>query len=129
MNGVNPRPITALIADDVLASRELLRQMLGKLGVVVVAQVADGHQALARLATHAVDVVFLDIDMPGCNGLEVLKQMQSRQPMPWVVMVSAHSTMDNLQVAIDHGAKGFVVKPYAMAKIQQAIERFQQAAQ
>jgi CheY-like chemotaxis protein len=126
---MSTRPTTALIADDVFASRELLRQMLDKLDVVVVAQVADGHQVLAKLATHAVDIVFLDIDMPGCNGLEVLRQMRGSAAMPWVVMISAHSTIDNVQLAIDHGAKGFVVKPYAMAKIQQAIERFRQAVQ
>jgi len=115
------RRLTALIADDVLASRELLSHMLDRLNVNVVAQVADGAKALVKLAQQPVDIAFLDIDMPGQNGLDVLACMSSLAKIPWTVIVSAHSTTDNFQKAIDGGAKGFVVKPYTMAKIQQML--------
>jgi CheY-like chemotaxis protein len=123
---MNHSKITSLIADDVGASRELLRQILLKLEVDVTAMVTDGAQALTKLKAQRFDIVFLDIDMPGRTGLEVLEQMSAHGPMPWVIMVSAHSTMDNFKAAIDQGAKGFVVKPYNMSKIKQVIERFEQ---
>ncbi len=117
--------ISALIADDVVASRELLRQMLAKLGVDVAAIASDGPQVITKLKSQRVDVIFLDIDMPGQSGLDVLRELGASGPMPWVIMVSGHSTMDNIKTAIDLGAKGFVVKPYSMAKIKQVLERFE----
>jgi CheY-like chemotaxis protein len=123
---MNPPTITALIADDVGASRELLRQILLKLDVDVAAVVNDGAQALAKLKAQRFDIVFLDIDMPGQTGLDVLRQMNGAATPPWIIMVSAHSTMDNFKTAIDLGAKGFVVKPYNMSKIKQVIGRFAQ---
>lgn len=116
------RRMTALIADDVLASRELLNHMLDRLNIHVVAQVADGDKALARLAQISVDIAFLDIDMPGKSGLEVLASINSLAKVPWTVIVSAHSTTDNFKKAIENGAKGFVVKPYTVAKIKQMID-------
>ncbi|MBI3775780.1 MAG: response regulator [Gammaproteobacteria bacterium] len=115
------RRLTALIADDVLASRELLCHMLNRLDVDVLVQVADGAKVLAKLAQQPVDIAFLDIDMPGQTGLEVLESINSLSKAPWTIIVSAHSTSGNFQKAIDHGAKGFVVKPYTMAKIRQMI--------
>ncbi len=118
--------ISALIADDVGASRELLRQILKKLGVDVAAVVSDGVLALSRLRTLRPDIAFLDIDMPGLSGLDVLKELNDTGKLPWVIMISAHSTMDNFKAAIDLGAKGFVVKPYNMSKIKQVLERYTQ---
>lgn len=116
------RRMTALIADDVLASRELLSHMLERLDIDVVVQVADGAKVLENLRQHRVDIAFLDIDMPGQTGLEVLESINSLVKAPWTIIVSAHSTTDNFQKAIDRGAKGFVVKPYSMAKIKQMID-------
>jgi two-component system, chemotaxis family, chemotaxis protein CheY len=119
---MNMRRLTALIADDVFASRELLSHMLARLGVDVVAQVADGAKAIETLRARPVDIAFLDIDMPGKSGLEVLESINSLAKAPWTVIVSAHSTTDNFQKAIERGAKSFVVKPYAMAKIRHMID-------
>ena len=121
------RRLTALIADDVLSSRELLSHMLDRLDVDVVVQVADGAKVLEKLTQHPVDIAFLDIDMPGQTGLEVLESINNLVKAPWTIIVSAHSTTDNFQKAIDRGAKGFVVKPYTMAKIKQMIDNCVQA--
>jgi two-component system, chemotaxis family, chemotaxis protein CheY len=125
------RRLSALIADDVIASRELLSHMLARLDVDVdvVAQVADGEAALATLETVPVDIMFLDIDMPGKSGLEVLESIKHLARAPWAVIVSAHSTTDNFQKAIERGAKGFVVKPYTMAKIRQMVDNYVLARQ
>ena len=60
--------------------------------------------------------------MPGKSGLEVLASINSLAKVPWTVIVSAHSTTDNFKKAIENGAKGFVVKPYTVAKIKQMID-------
>ena len=113
------KQLSALIADDVLASREVLNHMLERLAVDVLAQVADGEKARAQLPA---DIAVPDIDMPGQGGLEALTPINSLAKTPWTVIVSAHSTVGNFQKAVDRGAKGFVVKPYIMAKIQQQID-------
>lgn len=120
------RNITALIADDVLASRELLKHMLEKLEVTVVSVVGDGHSAAQALRAGPIDVAFLDIDMPEVSGLDVLNRLRGSVYKPWVVIVSGHSTVDNIKAAIDSGAKGFIVKPYSMAKVEETLRRFEQ---
>jgi len=78
------------------------------------AQVADGEKTLAQLPA--------DIGMPGQGELEMLAPINGHAKAPWAVIVGAHSTAGNFQKAVDRGAKGFVVKPYTMAKIQQMID-------
>lgn len=119
------RKITALIADDVGASRELLKRILEKLELASITVVNDGKTALQALSAAPIDIAFLDIDMPEVSGLEVLQHLRNGIYKPWIVIVSGHSTVDNIKTAIDSGARGFVVKPYSMAKIEEVIRRFE----
>lgn len=120
----NESPITALIADDVALMRDLLKDTLSKLGVEVTAVATNGTEAGDMLVTLKPDMAFLDIEMPGATGLEVLDKVKQNNIDTFCVMVSGQSTFDNLKTAIDRGAKGFVVKPYTESKISQIIEKF-----
>ena len=65
-----------------------------------------------------------DIEMPDGNGLEVLKHIKDNNIPTFTVMVSAHGTFENVKIAMDAGADGFVVKPYSEKKIEQVIKKY-----
>ncbi len=72
--------IKALVVDDEQLARDELCYLLEQAGgVTVVAQAANGVDALALIAEHAPDLVFLDVQMPGLNGFEVARQVLERQ--------------------------------------------------
>lgn len=117
-------PQTALIVDDMPDMRALLRATLIKLGVDSVDEAEDGAQALATYQQKNIDMVFLDINMPGVSGLELLAELKRLDPNVHVVMVSGESSISNVRAAIGFGARGFVVKPYSVEKIEEAINRY-----
>lgn len=115
---------TALIADDMEEMRLLLQKTLESLGINVIAQVGDGESALQVIAAQQPDLCFLDIDMPGKSGLEILREIASRRIATYSVIISGHSTIDNVKAAIAEGAKAFVVKPYTFDKVKHAVDRY-----
>ena len=117
--------ITAMIADDVLEQRELLRITLRQMGCQVVESASDGETAIEKASALKPDILFLDINMPRRYGLEVLDAIRGLGI--YTVMVTAHSTGENVNAALNKGARAFVVKPYSTLKIKQAIEHYRLA--
>ncbi len=113
--------ISVLIVDDDENARVFLRSFARSLGCEKIEVVHSGQEALKRAKTMKPDIVFLDIEMPGVSGLETLQQLLVENAGQHVVMVSAHSSLNNVQGAIKSGAKGFVVKPYNALKIREAL--------
>lgn len=114
----------ALIADDVEEMRVLLTRTLESLGITTVGVFDNGADAMKEIESLKPDICFLDIDMPQMTGLEMLDAIGDRRIVTYPVIISGHSTADNLKIAIGKGAKGFVVKPYTFDKIKQITERF-----
>ena len=131
-NNITPRPapseMNVLIADDQLAMRELLKTILRTLRVSNIDIAGDGVQAVERFRQSRHDMVFLDIDMPELNGFSALSQIKAIEPTAFVVMVSAHSSVENVKKALELGAKGFVVKPYTSIKIADMLKKYREAA-
>ena len=110
----------AVIAEDEGNLREQLRETLATAWpeLQVCAEAADGHQALRALEAHAPDVLFLDIHMPGLDGLEVARSASGRCH---VVFVTAY---DHYAVsAFDQGAVDYVMKPLSLPRLSQAVQR------
>lgn len=124
----NPGEMKVLIADDQLAMRELLKTILRTLRIANMDVVGDGIQAVERYRQTCHDMVFLDIDMPELDGFSALSQIKAIEPDAFVVMVSAHSSVDNIKKALESGAKGFVVKPYTSIKIADMLKKYREAA-
>jgi two-component system chemotaxis response regulator CheY len=124
----NPGEMKILIADDQLAMRELLKTILRTLRISNIDAVADGVQAVERFRQSRHDMIFLDIDMPELDGFSALSQLKKTEPNAFVVMVSAHSSIDNVKKALDMGARGFVVKPYTSSKIADMLKKFRETS-
>jgi CheY-like chemotaxis protein len=118
------RTLRILVADDDPNARNLLVSILREAGYREIVHAADGQRALALLREPApFALAFLDIDMPGYSGLEVLELARERQPDCRWIVVSANSALDNVLAGLRAGANGFVVKPYSMNKIFDVLAR------
>ena len=128
-------PITALIIDDEQLARDELRYLLDSVGGVnVVAQGANGIEAVNLIEEHHPDLVFLDVQMPGLDGFAVIQQLmerrrvksggapgQSAEPLPQIVFATAY---DHYAVrAFDVNAVDYLLKPFDRGRVVEAVER------
>lgn len=119
-------PFTALVVDDEPPARRRLRRLLGEReDVVVVGEAEDGTRAAASLRADPPDLVFLDIQMPGLSGLEVVRAMskapgQSDRSTPLIVFVTAfdHYALE----AFDVHALDYVLKPFDRDRFHRAVD-------
>lgn len=121
---VGPRSVRVLLADDSAVMRSLLRMVLDpQPGLEVVAAAADGHEALSAFDRVHPDLVLLDIEMPGMNGLEVLSGIRRRDRRVPVIMCStltwrgARITLE----ALARGATDYVTKPGSQAGVREGV--------
>src|SRR3989442_14145237 len=110
---------TVVVDDEKLARDRLLGFLAGADGVSVVGQAADGVEALKVIEEEHPDLVFLDVQMPGMDGFEVLKAL--RPPLPQVVFSTAY---DEYAIrAFEVGAVDYLLKPYARGRVQESLTR------
>ncbi|MFG2338944.1 response regulator [Streptomyces yangpuensis] len=105
------RPIRVLLADDETMIRHGVRLILRHAGDIdVVAEAADGRQAVELAAAHRPDVALVDIRMPVCDGLAAIAPLLALDPAPRVVMLTTFGDEDNVLRALREGAAGFLLK-------------------
>ena len=117
--------IRALIVDDEPLARKRLRRLLSvHENVQVVGDAADGESALAAVATTRPDLVFLDVQMPGMTGFDVLARLETR---PRIIFVTAH---DEFAVrAFDEQALDYLLKPVEPQRLARALARIETGAE
>ena len=101
-----------LVVDDHALIREALRGVLRELeGDATIGEAADSHQALQHLAEHPdIDLILLDLYLPGGSGFDLLTDLRQRFPAISVVVLSASSDRADITRALDLGALGFIPK-------------------
>jgi len=118
---------SVLIIDDVTSVREYLRQTLMLLGITHVSEASDGSHGISSYNKQRHDVVFLDIELPDCDGKNLLRQLKEINPNANVVIMTAHSTVENVQQSILAGACGFIAKPFSAKKIESVLAKCHKA--
>ncbi len=110
-----------LIVDDEKPARDRLRQLIADFGNhEVVAEAANGEQALSMAVTHDPDVVLLDIRMPGVDGIETAHHLNAMASPPAVVFTTAY---DEYAIdAFEARAIGYVLKPVRRERLEKALE-------
>ncbi len=109
-----------VVEDEPVARRGLRRVLSAMARVATVAECANGADAMARIAESPYDLVVLDVQMPGIDGLEVMKRLGSAV-MPPTVFVTAH---DAYAVhAFELAAIDYVLKPYTDARLRASVDR------
>jgi two-component system, LytTR family, response regulator len=112
--------LTVLVADDEEVARRRLRRMLAELDDIEIAgECESGVEVLRRLAQGPVDVLLLDIAMPGMTGLEAIQLL--KEPRPHVIFCTAHA--EHAVAAFDVGAVDYLLKPIEAERLSRALDR------
>ncbi|MGC1216470.1 MAG: response regulator [Phormidesmis sp.] len=111
-----------LVADDEKSIRLTISQALASQGYEV-ATATDGKTALEKMESMPVDLLLLDISMPGMDGIEVLKKAIAQRPSLKVVMISAHGSVDDAVSAMKLGAVDYLQKPFTPSELRELVER------
>ena len=115
-----------LIADDEDSLRWVLEKGLRQAGYEVTS-VKDGTAATRAVEADAYDLVFLDIRMPGVDGLSALARMRELRADACVVVMTAHGTMETAIQAMQRGAYDYLTKPFDLDEVLLVAERALQA--
>jgi len=116
--------ITVVLADDERLTRQAVAALLGlEPDLTVAADVADGLEALRAIAEHRPDVVVLDVEMPGMDGLAVLERIAADGLPTRCVMLTRHARPGVLRRALSLGAKGFLAKTAPASLLADVVRR------
>ncbi len=116
--------IKVLLADDHSIVRAGLRRIVEESGdLEVVAEAADGREALKQVEELAPDVAVVDISMPGIDGLEVVSRLKDTHPGLPVLILTMHEEAQYIVRAIEAGAMGYLTKQSAPEQLVTAIRR------
>lgn len=109
------RSFNCIVADDSLLARKTIQKIIERSGGRVVAEAANGKEAVDLYFVLKPDLVLLDISMPELDGIEALKKIISTDSNAKVIMVSSVGDKEMVFKAISLGASHFILKPYNSA--------------
>jgi len=116
--------IHVLLVDDHTLVREGLKRIIADSNLFsVVAEAADGNEALQRLRAQAIELVLLDLSMPGRSGVELVKQIKLEFPNLRILVLTMHEEEQYAVRSIRAGASGYLTKDSASASLIMAMEK------
>ena len=116
-----------LLVDDEPGMLETLTDLLEEFGYNV-DSAGNGEEALEKIQDKPYDIVFMDVKMPGINGVETFKEIKKIRPGSVVIMMTAYSVEELLEEAVSEGAYGIMYKPVAIPKALEIIETIEKGA-
>jgi DNA-binding NarL/FixJ family response regulator len=120
---MSDQPIRVMVVDDHPMWRDAVERDLQAQGFDVVGVAADGTQAIARFPAARPQVVVLDLQIPGPNGVEVTAQVLQHDPSARVLILSASGEQADVLAAVKAGATGYLVKSASRAELVDAVRR------
>lgn len=115
--------IRVLIVDDGPTSCELITAMLRKSEYQVTGTASNGKSVLAQCIRQPPDIVLLDIELQGDDGLHVLGQLRRGYPEIPVLILGNDSSLERAKLAREGGARGFLAKPFTTERLMRAVDR------
>ncbi|HEY85680.1 MAG TPA: MinD/ParA family protein [Chloroflexi bacterium] len=121
------KKITVLIVDDIPETRENLRKLLFfEPDIEVIGAATDGHEGVQLAQELAPDVVLMDINMPGMDGIAASQMITRRSPYTQIIIMSVQSESDYLRRSMLAGAREFLTKPFSGAELVNSIHKVYQ---
>jgi DNA-binding NtrC family response regulator len=114
-------PTRILLVDDEKDFVEILSLRLREAGEIVT-EAYNGRQCLEQLAQDPIDVVILDIKMPGLDGIEVLRGIKSLHPLVEVILLTGHGTTETAVEGMKLGAYDYLLKPSDFDELTEKVE-------
>jgi two-component system chemotaxis response regulator CheY len=112
-----------MVVDDAAFMRMMLKTMLIEEGHEVVAEAANGMEAVNSYVTAKPDLVTMDITMPEMDGVAAVKEIRKMDPAARIIMCSAMGQKAMVVQAISAGAKDFLVKPFQKDRVMESVNR------
>jgi len=112
-----------LVVDDFATMRRIVRNLLKEIGYSNADEAEDGVAALQKLKTGGFDFVVSDINMPNMNGFDLLKSIRAEPALNGlpVLMVTAEAKKEDILLAVQSGASGYIVKPFTKATLEEKL--------
>ena len=124
MSSTTERAVTILIVDDHPLMRQGIRMALdAEVDLDVIGEAADGEEALKSIALLNPQVVVLDLDLPGRDGLAVVRELNRLHSAVDVIILTLHTGADLLFEALDLGVRGYIFKSSAVSDVADAVRR------
>lgn len=101
----------ALVVDDAQDTREIIQKLLRYEGYDVITA-TTGEEGVIKAKEEKPDVILMDINLPGIDGVEALRKIKENNPIQCVIMLTAYATLDNAIQALKEGASDFIKKPF-----------------
>ncbi|HWY65111.1 MAG TPA: response regulator transcription factor, partial [Rhizomicrobium sp.] len=111
-----------LIVDDHAIVRSGIRRLLGEREDVQVVEASSGEEAMSLISGEPVDLIVLDLNLPGLGGLELLRRLTRMAPKPPILVFSQHAEAIYATKALEAGARGFVSKNAMPEEFLEAID-------
>ncbi len=119
--------LRVLIADDDFGMRIVLKKIIERVeGFEIVAELEDGEQVLSFLENESIDVAFLDIEMPGANGLECGKIIADINPKTIIIFATAHN--EYMPEAFEVYAFDYIIKPFKIGRVIKTLEKIKETS-
>ena len=120
-----------LIVDDFSTMRRIVRGLLKEMGYNNADEAEDGQVALNMLKSIHYDFVVSDINMPNMNGFDLLKNIRAEESLKNlpVLMVTAEAKKEDIVLAAQNGASGYIVKPFTKATLEEKLTKIIQKSQ
>jgi two-component system, NarL family, response regulator DevR len=115
------RPLRVMLVEDHALVRAAIRRTLDVPEIEVVAEASSAEQALATVMDYRPDIILLDIDLPGMNGVQLVRELAPRLPDSHIVMLTGSADRDDLVQAVRNGASGYLTKDTSPDGLVRAI--------
>ena len=123
-----PAHLKFLVVDDFATMRRIVRGLLKEMGCLNVEEAEDGTVALQMIRTNRYDFIVSDINMPNMNGFDLLRAIKADDSLKHipVLMVTAEARKEDILLAAQSGAAGYVVKPFTKATLEDTVSKILQ---
>ena len=123
-----PTDLKFLIVDDFSTMRRIVRGLLKEMGCNNAEEAEDGAVALSMLKAQKYDFIVSDINMPNMNGFDLLKAVKADDSLKHipVLMVTAEARKEDIVMAAQNGAAGYIVKPFTKATLEEKVQKILQ---
>lgn len=112
-----------LIADDSIYMRETLRDILREAGHEIIGEAVSGSNAVAIYRALAPDIVMMDLDMPGENGIDTLNEIIGVNEAAVVIVLTVVGKPEKVLEALNNGAKSYLTKPFDEISVMNALRQ------
>ena len=117
--------IAVLVADDEELERRALKKIIHEMNIysIILYEAENGREVLEQIQRRKIDIVLLDIKMPGLDGIKIAKQIRMVSPSTHIIFVTAFSEFDYAREAVHLGVEEYLVKPVSGEMIQGILDK------